>query len=29
MTVGTTPLLQQWTRRFLQLIDSRNTNEWL
>ena len=29
MTVGTKPLLYQWTRRFLQLIDSSNTNEWL
>ena len=29
MTVGRTPLLYQWTRRFLQLIDSSNTNEWL
>jgi putative peptide zinc metalloprotease protein len=29
MTVGHTPLLYQWTRRFLQLIDSSNTNEWL
>jgi putative peptide zinc metalloprotease protein len=29
MTVGHVPLLKQWTRRFLQLIDSSNTNEWL
>jgi putative peptide zinc metalloprotease protein len=29
MTVGHLPLLKQWTRRFLQLIDSSNTNEWL
>jgi hypothetical protein len=29
MTVGYKPLLYQWTRRFLQLIDSSNTNEWL
>jgi putative peptide zinc metalloprotease protein len=29
MTVGHKPLLYQWTRRFLQLIDSSNTNEWL
>lgn len=29
MTVGTKPLLYQWTRRFLQLIESSNTNEWL
>jgi len=29
MTVGYKPLLYQWTRRFRQLIDSSNTNEWL
>jgi len=29
MTVGHLPLLKQWTRRFLQLIDSSNTNEWI
>ena len=29
LTVGHLPLLKQWTRRFLQLIDSSNTNEWL
>ncbi|MGB7160075.1 MAG: efflux RND transporter periplasmic adaptor subunit [Tepidisphaeraceae bacterium] len=29
MTVGHKPLLYQWTRWFLQLIDASNTNEWL
>jgi putative peptide zinc metalloprotease protein len=29
MTVGYKPLLQQWARRFRQLIDASNTNEWL
>jgi putative peptide zinc metalloprotease protein len=29
MTVGKTPLMYQWLRRFLQLIDASNTNEWI
>jgi len=29
MTVGKNPLLYQWTRRFLQLIESSNTGEWI